>query len=87
MKILRAIFAGILGALAMSLAMAGMRTLGLNVSLEALLGSVFPQSTELSPWTIGFVLYLVIGGLVAIVYSVAFEVAVQRSGILVGCAF
>ena len=47
MKVLRAILGGIMGALAMSLAMFLMRSSGIQLSLEALLGSLIPQ-TKLS---------------------------------------
>lgn len=84
MKVMRAIAAGIAGALAMSLAMLLMRNFGINVSLEALLGSVLPR-TELVPvWLAGFLLHLLIGACVALAYAFVFEYAVQRSGVLVG---
>lgn len=87
MKLFRAILAGIAGALAMSGAMFVMRSFGLTISLEALLGSMFAPNTNWSPWTIGFVLHLLIGATVAIAYAIAFEMAVQRSGILIGAGF
>jgi hypothetical protein len=84
MKILRAITGGILGALAMSLAMFLMRSFGIHLSLEALLGSMIPQNEFVSTQVGGFVLHLLIGAVVALVYAFVFEVAVQRSGALMG---
>lgn len=87
MKIARAILAGIVGAMAMSLAMFLMRLAGLNVNLEGLLGSIAEPVFGLSAWQLGFMLHLVIGGAVALVYAAGFEFAVQRSGVLVGGGF
>jgi hypothetical protein len=83
-KVSRAIFSGILGALAMSLTMLLMRNFGINVSLEALLGSLLPTNNIASAWLGGFALHLLIGGVVGLVYAFVFEVAVQRSGPVLG---
>ena len=84
MKTLRAVFAGVLGALAMSLAMFLLRAVGINVNLESLLGTVFAAPWGIPAWIAGFVLHLAIGAVAALVYAVIFEMAVQRSGALVG---
>ena len=84
MKTLRAVFAGVLGALAMSLAMFLLRVGGINVNLEALLGTLLEAPAGFNSWIAGFALHLVIGGFVGLVYAFVFEVAVQRSGLLVG---
>ena len=84
MKFARAIFAGIVGAAAMSLTMFVLRLTAIEVSLEALLGSLFAPHTVVSPWFTGFLVHLAIGAIVGIVYAFIFEVAVQRSGPIVG---
>lgn len=84
MKTLRAAFAGVAGALAMSLAMFVLRSSGVNVGLEALLGTVVDAPVGLDPWTIGFVIHLSIGAIAGLMYAVIFEMAVQRAGLLVG---
>ena len=84
MKVLRAILGGIMGALAMSLAMFLMRSSGIQLSLEALLGSMIPQNDIVSTQVGGFVLHLLIGAVVALAYAFVFEVAVQRAGALMG---
>ena len=84
MKTLRAAFAGVLGALAMSLAMFLLRLTGTNVSLEALLGSIVETPAGVDPWVMGFLLHLLIGAAAALAYAVVFEAAVQRSGLLIG---
>ena len=84
MKFSRAIFAGIVGAAAMSLTMFLFRLTGIEISLEALLGSLFAPRAVVSPWFTGFLVHLAIGGIVGIVYAFIFEVAVQRSGPILG---
>lgn len=87
MKIWRALLAGILGAVAMSGAMYALRLLGVNIQLEALLGTLVEPAWGLSPWAMGFLMHLGIGAITALLYAAAFEFAVQRSGILVGGGF
>lgn len=81
MKSFRALLAGISGALAMSGAMFLLRQAGVDVSLEALLGSMF--STNLSPWMTGFLIHLVFGVVLAFLYAISFEI-VQKSGLMMG---
>ena len=86
MKTARAIAAGLVGAAVMSLVMAVLRWAGSNISLEMLLGTLVAPETRPSVWLLGFVLHLAIGGAVAVLYAIAFEFAVQRSGPIVGGA-
>jgi len=86
-KIKRGFVAGLAGAVAMSLAMAAFRFLGVNVSLEDLLGSTIVRQPGVSRWLVGLALHLLVGGVTAIVYAVGFEYAVQRSGPMVGAGF
>jgi hypothetical protein len=81
MKVFHALLAGIAGALAMSGAMFLLRQAGINVSLEALLGSMI--TTSLPPWTTGFLIHLTIGAVMAFLYGIAFEI-VQKSGVVMG---
>jgi hypothetical protein len=82
MKIIRAVLAGILGALAMSLAMFLLRLGGININLEALLGTLF--AADGSAWLQGFLLHIGIGAIAGLVYAAVFEMAVQRAGLAVG---
>jgi hypothetical protein len=68
----------------MSLATYVMRNYGINVSLESVLGSMLPPNGTVSPWTGGFILHLVVGGMAGMAYAFMFEVALQRSGPLMG---
>jgi hypothetical protein len=60
-----------------------MRSLGLNINLEALLGSIFTFDSYLSTWVTGFLVHLCIGAFLGVFYGLAFE-AVGRSGPLMG---
>ena len=83
MKALRALLAGILGAIAMSATMFLIRQLGEDVSLEVLLGSLFGNSIALPQWLTGFILHVVIGAVVGLLYAIVFEI-VESSGPLTG---
>ena len=83
MKTSRALFAGLVGAIAMSATMFLVRELGEDISLEVLLGSIFTGVTSLSPWLTGFILHLVVGALIGLLYAITFEI-VESSGPLTG---
>jgi hypothetical protein len=74
MKLFRAMLAGVAGALAMSGTMLLIRQFGINVSLEALLGSLLKDELGLSIWMTGLMLHLFIGVVVALLYAFVFEV-------------
>ena len=84
MKVVSALIAGVCGSLAMSAAMLCLRLLGVNVSLEALLGSMFANSIPGSPFLIGFLIHVTVGALVGLGYAAIFEFAIQRAGVLAG---
>jgi hypothetical protein len=84
MKIIRAVIAGVLGALVMSFAMWILRLGGVDVNLEALLGSMLVSGDRASAWMAGFLLHLAVGGVAGLVYAGVFEMAVQRSGLVLG---
>jgi hypothetical protein len=83
MRTTRALLAGLIGALAMSIAMLLMRLLGFHIDLEALLGSIVVSGSYPLTWGIGFVIHLAFGALLGIFYAVAFE-AVGHAGTLMG---
>jgi hypothetical protein len=83
MRTTRAMLAGLIGALAMSVAMFLMRLIGFHINLEALLGTMFASNGYLTTWVIGFLIHLVFGMLLGLFYGVAFE-AVGRAGALMG---
>jgi hypothetical protein len=83
MKTSRALLAGLIGALAMSAAMFLIRELGEDVNLEVILGSMFAGVTTLPPWLTGFILHLIVGSLMGLLYAITFEI-VESSGPLTG---
>jgi hypothetical protein len=84
MKTRRALIAGLAGSLAMSGAVALLQTLGLNISFEAMLGSMVGTHY---PWLTGFAIHLAIGMAAGWLYAAAFEYAVQSAGPFVGAGF
>jgi len=73
----RAFVAGMVGALAMSLVMAGLRAAGIPLHIEAQLAAVL--GTKL--WIVGLIAHLVIGGALGIAYGMAFELVLHQSGV------
>jgi hypothetical protein len=68
----------------MSGAMFLLRLGGINVNLEALLGSLVKPAGDAELWLAGFAIHLTVGAVAALVYAAIFEMAVQRAGPLVG---
>lgn len=73
----RAFLAGIVGALAMSLVMVGVRAAGIPLHIEAQLAAVL--GTNL--WVVGLAAHLLIGGALGIAYGMAFELVLHESGV------
>lgn len=76
--------AGVAGALAMSVAMWIAREFGLNVNLEAMLGSLFEAPSSPQAFLIGFGVHLAIGAGIGLLYAAAFEYGMQRAGVIAG---
>ena len=72
----RAFVAGVVGALAMSLVMVGVRAAGIPLHIESQLAAVL--GTNL--WIVGLAAHLLIGGALGIVYGMAFELVLHQSG-------
>ena len=73
----RAFAAGIVGALAMSLVMAGLRAAGIPLHIESQLATLL--GTNL--WIVGLAAHLLIGGALGIAYGMAFELVLHTSGV------
>jgi hypothetical protein len=73
----RAFMAGIVGALVMSLVMAGLRAAGVPLRIESELAALL--GTKL--WIVGLAAHLAIGGALGIVYGMAFELVLHESGV------
>jgi hypothetical protein len=73
----RAFVAGVVGALAMSLVMVGVRAAGIPLHIESQLAAVL--GTDL--WIVGLAAHLLIGGALGIAYGMAFELVLHQSGV------
>lgn len=81
MKTGTAFLAGVVGGAVMSAIMFMARTVvGMEVKLELLLGTMIGLQPGTTAWIVGFVMHLVISGLIAIAYAWVFENVLHRAG-------
>lgn len=80
----RAFFAGIAGALAMSVFSAMARSLDVPINISLLLGTIPGWVPSRDTWTLGFVLNLLIGGLFALPYAWMFEYVTHTATSAIG---
>jgi hypothetical protein len=80
MNVGRAFIAGVCGTLIMSLVMIGLRAAGLDLHVEQQLATML----GLNAWIVGFIVFLIIGGLVGIIYACVFEWILHQAGIGAG---
>ena len=84
----RAFVAGMVGGAAMSAVMwMGRSMLGMDVNLSMMLGTMFVQPPGAVAWIVGFIMHLMISGLIALIYAWGFEHVTHRAGWLVGVLF
>lgn len=83
----RAFLAGMVGGAVMSLIMAIGRAMGMQVNLEMMEGTMLGLQPGETTWIIGFVMHLVISGLLGLLYAVGFEYMAGHSGWKIGIAF
>lgn len=69
----RAFSAGVLGGIVMTILVVVGNLLGMNVSLSMILGTLFGLEPSATAWILGFVVHLVISGLIALAYAAVFE--------------
>ncbi len=72
--------AGVVGALVMSVIMFWLRAVGVPLHIEQQLAVAL--GTRI--WLVGFLAHLLIGGAIALVYGIVFEVIFHRSGVGAG---
>lgn len=77
MHVGRAFIAGVLGAVAMSLVMAGLRAAGIPLHIEAELAARLGTQA----WSVGLAAHLLLGGVLGIVYGIVFERVLHDSGV------
>ena len=86
MKAGLAFWAGVIGAAAIVLVLAISRAVGgTGFNLGHWVGSMFTGTTTAGSWALGFVITLILGGLIALIYAAFFE-AVRRSNWELGLA-
>jgi hypothetical protein len=74
-----AFFAGILGGAVMTALLIVVRIAGLTeLNIAMTLGSMITREVTAGTWALGFVMHLVLSGLIALLYAAAFE-ALRRS--------
>ncbi|MFU8803601.1 MAG: hypothetical protein ACNA8W_07325 [Bradymonadaceae bacterium] len=88
MNLSRAFLAGVIAGIVMSILMALGRAVGIPLAAEMMLGTMFglPMGA-VGTWVFGFVMHLIVSGLIALLYAVGFERVTHRAGWGVGAAF
>jgi len=76
----RAFVAGVIGALAMSLLMIWFRAIGVPLHLELRLAAML----GLHAWIVGLIAYLIVGGIIGLIYALVFEYVLNQAGIGAG---
>ena len=87
MNITQALFAGVVGGAVMSMILGLARTMGMQVDVELMLGTLLGEPPSVAIRMIGLIVHLVISGLIALLYAAGFEYVMQRAGWRVGLAF
>ena len=80
MNTARAFLAGVVAAAIVSMVILGLRAAGVPLDILRRLAGIFGTSI----WAVGFVLYLIVGGVVAIIYAATFEWILNQGGVGAG---
>lgn len=83
----RAFYAGVIGGIIMSLLMALVRMMGMPVNIGMTLGTMFGLAPGVGTWLLGFIIHLVLSGLIGLLYGVGFEYISHRAGVWIGFGF
>jgi hypothetical protein len=75
----QAFWAGVTGALVMTIIMALARFGGMDFNLEMILGTWFGLDPGVGTWLFGLVVHLAIGGVIGLIYGAGFEYWLHRS--------
>jgi hypothetical protein len=88
MDYVKASKAGALGAVAMTVLMIIARALGVTIlNIEMALGSLVTGKIGAGSWILGFLMHLLVGGLLAQLYAVGFEFLTERASPWIGAGF
>lgn len=83
----KAFLAGVTGGAIMTLLLVIARALGLDVNLSMMLGTMLGLEPSTGTWIVGFVMHLIISGLIAILYALGFEYVTHRASVGTGIGF
>lgn len=86
MNMARAFSAGVVGGIATTILGAVLRTFGMPVNLELMLGTMLLARGPIA-WIVGLVLHLLVSGGLGLLYGVGFERVTHRAGAGVGVLF
>lgn len=86
MNLGRAFLAGVVGGIVMSLGLAIGRAMGMPANLELMLGTMMLPPGA-AAWVIGFMMHLIISGLIALIYAWGFETLTHRASAGIGAGF
>ncbi|MBD3314242.1 MAG: hypothetical protein GF344_00515 [Chitinivibrionales bacterium] len=87
MKWARAFGSGLLGGAVMTAITAIARGMGMPVNLAMMLGTIFGLAPSGAAWFLGFIVHLVVSGLLGILYGIGFEYVTHRANAGIGAAF
>ncbi|MEW6731078.1 MAG: hypothetical protein AB1489_07065 [Acidobacteriota bacterium] len=76
-----AFWAGISGGVVMSCLMI------IDINFAFMIGTLFGLSPSQATWLFGYILYLIIAGLIGIIYAIAFETITQQADWKIGAMF
>lgn len=76
----KAFLGGVLGGAAMSLVFAIARGFGVPINLEMILGSMITVEVGVFTWILGFVVHLLVSGLIGLAYGAGFEHVTHLAG-------
>lgn len=81
MRIGKAVTAGLIGAVAMTvITWMGRIFMGMPVNMEMMLGTMFGLPPAMAAWVIGFAMHLMAGAVFALIYAAIFEYVTHRAG-------
>jgi hypothetical protein len=84
----KAFKAGMVGALAMTALMVMARALDVTtLNIEMALGTFLTQRINAGSWILGFMMHMIIGGLLAQLYAFGFEFLTERASAWIGAGF
>ncbi|MDC0743477.1 hypothetical protein [Polyangium mundeleinium] len=84
MKVGKAFFAGIVGGAAMTLIIAAARAAGASADVAQLLGTLPGNAPSSLSWLVGFLVTIMMSGLIGIAYGAVFETITRSAGAATG---